>query len=172
ERSGRMKRRTALGLIALGGASVVATRFAISRGATKRTPATMAPHFELPLKIPPVLEPTRQTETQDEYDIVQREAEQEILPGRATTIWGYQGCFPGPTIRVRRDRTAVVRHANRLSTHTVVHLHGGMTPADSDGFATDMVAPGESRTHAYPNCQRACTLWYHDHAMDRKLPLS
>jgi spore coat protein A len=163
-----MKRRTALGLIALGGASAIATRFAVSRGhATKRAPVMMAPRFELSLKIPPILKPTRQTETQDEYDIVQREAEQEILPGHATMIWGYEGCFPGPTIRVRRDRTAVVRHTNRLRTHTVVHLHGGMTPADSDGFAADMVAPGESRTHTYPNRQRACTLWYHDHTMDR-----
>ncbi len=50
---------------------------------------------------------------------------------------------------------------------TVVHLHGGVTPADSDGFAMDMVTPGESRTYTYPNRQRACTLWYHDHAMDR-----
>ena len=162
-----MKRRTALSLIAIGGASAVATRFAVSRGATKHTPGTIVPRFELPLKIPPLLEPTKQTDSQDEYEIVQCEAEQEILPGHKTMIWGYEGCFPGPTIRVRRDRAIVVRHTNRLSTHTVVHLHGGMTPADSDGFATDMVPPGESRTYTYSNRQRASTLWYHDHAMDR-----
>ena len=162
-----MKRRTALSLIAIGGASAVATRFAVSRGATKHTPGTIVPRFELPLKIPPLLEPTKQTDSQDEYEIVQCEAEQEILPGHKTMIWGYEGCFPGPTIRARRGRAIIVRHTNRLSTHTVVHLHGGMTPADSDGFATDMVAPGESRRYIYPNRQRASTLWYHDHAMDR-----
>ena len=164
-----MRRRTAIGLIALGGASAIATRFAVSRaGASARgTPAVTVPRFELSLKVPPVLEPTARTGTQDEYDIVQREAEQEIVPGHITKIWGYQGCFPGPTIRVRRNRTAVVRHTNRLSIHTVVHVHGGVTPADSDGFTMDMVKPGESRTYTYPNRQRACTLWYHDHAMDR-----
>lgn len=145
-----MKRRTAIGLIALGGASAIATRIATSRaGTAKRTPATMVPRFELSLKIPPVLKPTRQTETQDEYDIVQREAEQQVVAGPTTRIWGYEGCFPGPTIRVQRNRTAVVRHTNRLPGHTVVHLHGGMTPADSDGFASDMVAPGETRMHTY-----------------------
>jgi len=41
----------------------------------------------------------------------------------------------------------VMRHANRLSVHTVVHLHGGVTPAESDGFATDMVMPGQSRVY-------------------------
>jgi FtsP/CotA-like multicopper oxidase with cupredoxin domain len=125
------------------------------------------PRFQLPLRVPTILEPTKRTEIQAEYDIAQREAEQEIFPGRPTKIWGYQGLFPGPTIRVRRDRTAIVRQTNLLPNHTVVHLHGGRTPADSDGFATDTVAPGESRTYMYPNRQRACTLWYHDHAMDR-----
>jgi FtsP/CotA-like multicopper oxidase with cupredoxin domain len=30
-----------------------------------------------------------------------------------------------------------------------------------------MVKPGEARTYTHPNGQRASTLWYHDHAMDR-----
>jgi len=54
-----------------------------------------------------------------------------------------------------------------LVTPTVVHLHGGMTPAESDGFPMDHVMPGDSREYVYPNAQRAATLWYHDHAMDR-----
>jgi spore coat protein A, manganese oxidase len=159
-----MTRRTALRLTMLGGGAIT-TRL-VGRRARAAEHAIVVPRFEQPLKVPPVLDPTVRTETHDEYDIVQREADQEILPRHNTKIWGYQGCFPGPTIRVRRNRAAVVRHTNRLPTHTVVHLHGGVTPAESDGFAMDMVTPGESRTHHYPNCQRACTLWYHDHAMD------
>lgn len=163
-----MNRRTALGVITFGGAAaLVATRFATIRARADSKPTIVVPRFEMPLKIPAILEPTRRTESHDEYEIVQREAEREILPAHATKIWSYQGVFPGPTIRARRNRTAVVHHTNHLSTHTVVHLHGGRTPADSDGFATDMVAAGESRTYTYPNRQRACTLWYHDHAMDR-----
>lgn len=163
-----MNRRNALGLMAIGGATALATtRFAVLHSRAEGNPATKVPRFELPLKIPAILTPAKRTETQDEYDIVQSEAEQEILPGHATKIWGYQGVFPGPTIRVRRGRTAVIRHTNRLSVHTVVHLHGGRTPSDSDGFATDMVMPGETRIYRYPNQQRASTLWYHDHAMDR-----
>jgi FtsP/CotA-like multicopper oxidase with cupredoxin domain len=159
-----MNRRTAIAAIATGGtAALAATRFATIRGRTSIT----VPRFELPLKIPATLKPVRQTENQDEYEIVQKEAEQEILPGYPTRIWGYEGLFPGPTIRVKRDRATVIRHTNNLPAHTVVHLHGGRTPADSDGFATDMVMPGEARTYLYPNQQRACTLWYHDHAMDR-----
>ena len=60
----------------------------------------------------------------------------------------------------------MVRHTNQLSVPTAVHLHGGVTPPDSDGFPTDIIAPSQTRTYAYPNSGRAATLWYHDHAMD------
>jgi spore coat protein A len=58
-----------------------------------------------------------------------------------------------------------VRHTNRLAVPTVVHLHGGRTPPESDGFPVDTVAPGETREYVYPNEQAAATLWYHDHTM-------
>jgi spore coat protein A, manganese oxidase len=122
--------------------------------------------FQVPLPIPRVLRPTHADSSTDYYDVEQREARVEIIRGRQTSIWGYEGTFPGPTIKARRGRTVVVRHANRLSTPTVVHLHGSVSPPDSDGFPMDHVMPGESRTYTYPNAQRAATLWYHDHAMD------
>jgi hypothetical protein len=45
-----------------------------------------------------VLEPVRSDATIDYYAIVQRKECVEILPGRHTTIWGYEGTFPGPTV--------------------------------------------------------------------------
>jgi spore coat protein A len=88
------------------------------------------------------------------------------LPGLCTTIWGYEGILPGPTIHASRGRRVVVHHTNRLAVPTVVHLHGGVTPPDSDGFPTDMILPDQTRTYVYLNNQHAATLWYHDHAMD------
>ncbi len=142
--------------------------------------------FRIPLPIPPVLQPTRQDATTDYYDIVQKVARHEILPGTSTTVWGYNGTFPGPTIVSRRGRTTVVRHRNELPVPTVVHLHGGRTPAESDGYPIDLVLPADgghasggghsdgmtgdvshgSRDYVYPLDQRAATLWYHDHRMD------
>ena len=131
------------------------------------SPSHPIPRFEVSLPIPRGLEPIRTDATTDYYEIVQREECVEIVPGRHTTIWGYDGTFPGPTIKARCGRTVIVRHVNRLGTPTVVHLHGGVTPPESDGFPMDHVMPGEAREHVYPNAQRAATLWYHDHAMDR-----
>jgi spore coat protein A, manganese oxidase len=122
--------------------------------------------FSQPLRVPPILSPVRIDAKTDYYEITQREADIEFLPGTRTRIWGYEGMFPGPTIKARRGRTAVVRQTNRLLGETVVHLHGGVTEAGSDGFPTDMIMPGESRSYKYSNQGRGATLWYHDHAMD------
>jgi FtsP/CotA-like multicopper oxidase with cupredoxin domain len=123
------------------------------------------PHFQIPLAVPPVLSPVQSDSTTDFYEVVQQQSEVEILNGYRTTIWGYQGISPGPTIKARQGRTTVVRFSNQLAVSTAVHLHGGITPPDSDGFPTDTIAPRESRVYTYPNDGRAATLWYHDHAM-------
>src|SRR6266487_61325 len=57
------------------------------------------------------------------------------------------------------------RDAARLTGHTVVHLHGGLTPASYDGWTENLFAPGQSAVFHYPNDQRAALLWYHDHVM-------
>ena len=125
------------------------------------------PRFRNRFRHPPVLRPVRVDDTTDYYEVTQRVGATEILPGRLTTIWGFEGTAPGPTIHARRGRRVVVRHTNRLDVPTVVHLHGGATPSDSDGFPTDAIVPGATRTYVYPNEQPAATLWYHDHAMHR-----
>jgi spore coat protein A, manganese oxidase len=55
----------------------------------------------------------------------------------------------------------------------VTHLHGGVTPSDSDGFVDSWFTRGElkkgptftSSTFRYFNAQLATTLWYHDHTI-------
>lgn len=75
------------------------------------------------------------------YAFTQRVAEAEILPGLRTTVWGYDGQFPGPTIEARRGRPITVTVRNELPTPTSTHLHGGVTPAESDGPPTDLIMP-------------------------------
>jgi spore coat protein A len=56
-------------------------------------------------------------------------------------------------------------HVTALAGHTVVHLHGGLTPASYDGWAENLFAPGQHAVFHYPMDQRAALLWYHDHVM-------
>ncbi|MFD0274411.1 multicopper oxidase family protein [Kitasatospora sp. NPDC127111] len=100
--------------------------------------------FQVPLPVPPVLRPLRSDAGTDHYEIVQRVARLEILPGVKTEAWTYGGSWPGPTLAVRSGRPTVVRHRNELPVPSVVHLHGGHTPAESDGYPTDLILPVRS----------------------------
>jgi FtsP/CotA-like multicopper oxidase with cupredoxin domain len=57
------------------------------------------------------------------------------------------------------------QRAAGLTGHTVVHLHGGLTPASFDGWAENTFAAGQHALFQYPMGQRAALLWYHDHVM-------
>jgi spore coat protein A len=102
-----------------------------------------------------------------------------------TTLWSYGGTVPGPMFETQSGEGLLIEWANELPSrhflpidHTlhgaeegvpegrsVVHLHGGKAPPESDGYPEDWTLPGQSRTYHYPNEQAAALLWYHDHAM-------
>ena len=52
-----------------------------------------------------------------------------------------------------------------IEARVVVHLHGGRTQADSDGWPDNTFAHGHANVSRYENDQQATLLWYHDHAM-------
>src|ERR1700728_1588232 len=104
---------------------------------------------------------------------------------KPTRQWGYGGASPGPTLETRSGQGLLVEWANELpekhflpidySIHgaesdkpevrSVVHLHGGKTPPESDGYPESWYVPGKSAICHYPNRQDAAMLWYHDHAL-------
>jgi spore coat protein A, manganese oxidase len=153
------------GTLKLGAAAGVALALPAERlvsAVTGSAPAVTP--FAKALPIPPVLSPVYSDRSTDYYELTARPGTTEILPGVQTQVLTYNGSWPGPTIRARRDRAVEVNVTNNLETPSAVHLHGGEVPADSDGHPLDMIAPGSSRVYHYPNIQRAATLWYHDHA--------
>lgn len=182
-----MTRKAFLKLAVGAGITVPLSSLAIAAysrlGSRQRASAIAVPPFHVPLPIPPILQPTRTDNSTDYYEIIQKEGQVEILPGLRTPIWGYDGIFPGPTIAARRGRQVVIRQRNKLSVPVVVHLHGGKTPPESDGYPTDLILPADSnyaataheghatvggigygfKDYTYPNEQPSATLWYHDH---------
>jgi spore coat protein A len=137
------------------------------------------------LPIPAVLAPTSGTPGgAASYEITMSQVSQQLhrdLP--PTTVWGYAGSFPGPTIEASVGEPVTVAWINDLpATHAlpvdtcvhgamddtsraVVHLHGGHVPAAFDGYPEDTIAPGGWAVYEYPNLQLPATLWYHDHAL-------
>ena len=121
-----------------------------------------------------------------------------------STIWGYEGTVPGPTVETERGQPVTVEWRNELESpmpvvvtvaprpdvdgvpvqtvpglsggppdmhvaglqgYAVVHVHGALAPASYDGWAENLIAPGQTAVFHYPNDQRAALLWYHDHVM-------
>ena len=120
--------------------------------------------FRAELPVAPVLRPVRRTASLEQYAITMREGIADILPGLQTPVLGYNGVYPGPTIRATRGVKAEVRQINNGGRDLNVHLHGGVTAPDSDGHPMDHIPNGSERTYHYDNGQRAATLWYHDHS--------
>ena len=137
------------------------------------------------MPVPPVLSPTTVTASEAFYEIHMRPVDPEsssaeVIPNVQTrNLVGYEGLYPGPTIRGRMGRADRVRQINELTFETSVHLHGGHNAADSDGFPNDFTFPGGLKDYFYPNepagshepagadpNDNPSTLWYHDHAMD------
>lgn len=137
-------------------AGVSASRFQLAT-------ASLTP-FERALVLPEVLAPRRSDATTDQYDVTMRVAEQAVVPGAGpTTIWGYEGTWPGPTIVARVDRTVEITQHNQLDVPTSIHLHGAHVPPDMDGHPNDLIDPRAAKLYRYHNDQLGATLWYHDH---------
>lgn len=128
------------------------------------------------------------------YEVRMKEFKQKLHSNLEETIlWGYEGCYPGPTIEVKKGEKVLVKWINELpdkhilpvdktlhgaepdhpEVRTVVHLHGANVESDSDGypeawFTKDFKKTGPkftSKIYKYTNNQPAAALWYHDHAM-------
>lgn len=92
--------------------------------------------------------------------------EKSVYPNLGTTsLVGYNGMAPGPTIYAKRGQEAVVRFINKSNRNSSIHLHGSYSRTAFDGWAEDMTAPGYYKDYYYPNAQPMRTLWYHDHAL-------
>lgn len=171
-------------LTACGGGARDNRRTEGSAGAVLASEAPLPEPFTVDLPIPPVLAPARSEADTDYYQITQRSARVEVLPGLETEIWGYNGILPGPTLISERGRRTVVTHRNELPVPVAVHLHGGFSAPEHDGYPIDVIYPADyahtghdthlaqgdtselTRDYVYEMDQAAATLWYHDHRMD------
>jgi FtsP/CotA-like multicopper oxidase with cupredoxin domain len=140
-------------------------------------PANMPVPYAATFRRPPELIPYSTGRDPDgrpfaKYSLSQKLGQAQIARGLSTTIAGYNGTFPGPTIRVPQGTRTEVRISNRLPAkgllytdtfNTVTHLHGSASLPQYDGYANDRTAPGRVKNYHYPNWQTARTLWYHDH---------
>src|SRR3954449_4750520 len=163
-----MSRRDLLKFGALSSAALVLPferrAFTSGGGLAGRMPSSKLPApFTVPFGTPPVAKPKYSKllpyqdgsmKMHDVYEIRQQYVDAEILPGKKTKIFGYNGATPGPTIHNRRGRPIVVQQANDLGAKnnelgtyggytpwTSTHLHGSASLPEYDGYASDITQP-------------------------------
>ena len=163
---------------------------AMASPAPVRSGVRLTPYVD-PLPLPPVIRPTGKLDEVVEIEMLQfqQKLHRDLPP---TTVWGYNGSWPGPTIEAQSGRPLNINWVSKLpATHllpidhsihgaestlplvrNVAHLHGACTLPDDDGYPEAwFTAHGEHgpkfnpRPSSYPNCQPSTTLWYHDHAL-------
>jgi spore coat protein A len=179
-------RRNVLKATALGAATLALPAATGSAGVAQASelsqdnlPQPYTPYGELVQ--PPVLRVPDAPGSRPVVQVVQGQASVRLLPPSApeTMMWVYNGSYPGPTIKVRRNQRVTVRQANRLPAthplfgyefHTSTHLHGSPSLPPFDGYANDLSRPGFVKDYEYDNEEDARTLWYHDHAAHHTAP--
>ncbi|MFL5457708.1 MAG: multicopper oxidase domain-containing protein, partial [Myxococcales bacterium] len=119
-----------------------------------------------------------------------------VLP--KSTIYGFNGSFPGPMINIEYGQPAIVRFENDLDNNPLcldrgdfgapdwaflTHLHNGHTAPESDGQPHSMqdnrggYQPGQWVDNAYlayaaggDDKEKQSFLWFHDHRMHHTGP--
>ena len=106
----------------------------------------------------------------DDGDTLRLEAAlvQRTLKGRSYTMYGFNGQYPGPLIRVPQHAEVVVQFTNRLDQPTTIHWHGVRLDNRFDGvpdLTQEPVPPGGSFTYRvrFPD---AGIYWYHPHVRE------
>src|ERR1043166_9300357 len=197
-RSSMVNRRTFLKVVASAGAGVALGGGGVAllrpwRAEAQSIGGSLA-RFVDALPIPGVMSPSGTLDDVPLFKVAMRQFKQKLhrdLP--RTTLWGYNGLYPGATFEARQGSPIAVRWTNELPTQhmlpidftlhgdepgtpevrTVVHLHGAKVLPESDGYPEAWFTNGfartgpffETKTYHYPNDQPATTLWYHDHAL-------
>lgn len=146
------------------------------------------------LPIPPVLKPRLKDQLYTYYEVNMTEFKQSLHSElNDTTVWGYEGSYPGPTIEVEKGKIVFIKWINNLpdkhlfpvdhtvhgahmdvpEVRTVVHVHGACVEWESDGYPEAWFTKGftqvgqyfRKQIYRYDNCGHDSTLWYHDHAL-------
>ena len=130
--------------------------------------------FQDALRIPPVLKPVVRGKTHF-YTLTMKAGLAKLHRDLPTTVvWGFNGLYPGPTIKVIKGNPVVIRQINQLPDHLghdgmpgalpAVHLHGAHVAPQDDGHPREAISTGGFRDYHYPNRQPGTTLFYHDHS--------
>ncbi|MEH2920695.1 cell division protein FtsP [Samsonia erythrinae] len=118
------------------------------------------------LPIPPLLESRR---GQPLFLTMQRT--HWVFSGtRKASIWGINGHYLGPTVRVYDGDDVKLIYSNRLNEPVSMTIGGLQVPGPLMGGASRMISPGTDWSPVLPVRQPSATCWYHANTPNRMAP--
>lgn len=109
---------------------------------------------------------SRFTDPDVEINLTAEVVQWEVVAGEIVEVWGYNGQYPGPEIRVTEGDKVRINFTNNLPEATTIHWHGLEVPNDQDGVpgvTQPDIPSGDSWTYEFvaPNVG---TMMYHTHS--------
>lgn len=117
-----------------------------------------------PLTNPPLFVNQSKLPRTVEVTLTAAPARMELVPGKPTEVWAYNGSVPGPTLDVREGDHVIIHFKNNLPEITTIHWHGLHIPANMDGSPFYPIPPGGTKDYIFTiDSGTAGTFWYHPH---------
>ena len=116
------------------------------------------------LKALPVLKNESKEKNVFRATIEVKESQIEVIKGKKTKFYTYNGLIPAPKIEVYEGDKVEILVKNTLKEPTTIHWHGLLVPPNQDGNPHDAILAGQERIYHFTIPQdSAGTYWYHPH---------
>ncbi|WP_123331389.1 cell division protein FtsP [Erwinia sp. JUb26] len=119
-----------------------------------------------PLPVPPLIESRR---GQPLFLTMQR-SHWSFDGSSKAQVWGFNGLYLGPTVRVWNGDDVKLIYSNRLNEPVAMTVSGLQVPGALMGGAARMMSPGVDWSPVVPIRQAAATCWYHANTPNRMAP--
>lgn len=140
---------------------------ALASGAMPFAARAAAPLGDTPLPIPPLIESRR---GQPLFLTLQRSHWSFSGNSNKVPVWGFNGMYLGPTVRVYSGDDVKLIYSNRLNEPVSMTVSGLQVPGALMGGAPRMMSAGADWAPVLPIRQGAGTLWYHANTPNRMAP--
>ncbi|MDG2916052.1 multicopper oxidase domain-containing protein [Bisgaard Taxon 10/6] len=120
-------------------------------------PAPLLAATNQPLVIPPLLESRRGKPVFLGFESTQI----RLVDNQLVEVWGFNGQYLGPTVRVRKGDFVKLNYRNNLPQAVAMNIQGLQTNSDILGGIGHSLKPQQSWSPIVPISQTAATCYYH-----------
>lgn len=125
------------------------------------TPQAVMAADRPPLKIPPLMDIGRGKPVR--LDL--RPAQTQFDKGKLVDVWGVNGQYLAPTVRVKSGDFVKLTYLNNLPQKVSINIQGLQAPTEMIGSVHRSLEPKSSWSPIVSINQPACTCWYHADTM-------